>query len=242
MSKTQQSELLPPVNGGALLAPTPVSILQQAVSAGANVETLTKLLELQERWEANEARKAFVKALADFKANPPRLEKTKQVGYGEGSKRTSYSYTPLDEAASTIGQALSKHGLSFRWETKQVEGRISVTCILQHEQGHRESVTLEATPDNSGSKNSVQAIGSTVTYLERYTLLAATGLATTNQDSDGVTMQAASDFVESIESAEAHELEGRYKEAVRGALQAKDPKAVALFMQAREKRERELSA
>ena len=36
----------------------------------------------------------------------------------------------------------------------------------------------------SGSKNSIQAVGSTVTYLQRYTLLAVTGLAAKGQDSD----------------------------------------------------------
>ena len=46
-------------------------------------------------------------------------------------------------------------------------------------------MTLSASADNSGSKNSIQAIGSTVTYLQRYTLLAITGLATEDMDDDG---------------------------------------------------------
>lgn len=44
---------------------------------------------------------------------------------------------------------------------------------------------MRASPDNSGSKNAIQAVGSTVTYLQRYTLLAATGLAAAGQDDDG---------------------------------------------------------
>ena len=46
-------------------------------------------------------------------------------------------------------------------------------------------ITMAAGPDGSGGKNAIQAIGSTVSYLERYTLLAATGLATEDQDDDG---------------------------------------------------------
>ena len=52
-------------------------------------------------------------------------------------------------------------------------------------QGHSESVTLSAPPDDSGKKNNIQQIASTVTYLERYTLLAATGTAVKEQDDDG---------------------------------------------------------
>jgi hypothetical protein len=48
--------------------------------------------------------------------------------------------------------------------------------------GHSERTTLSATADTSGSKNSIQAIGSTVTYLQRYTLLAAVGLAAGGDD------------------------------------------------------------
>ena len=62
---------------------------------------------------------------------------------------------------------------------------IRVTCVLSHILGHSERVTLQASPDQSGGKNNIQAVGSTVTYLERYTLLAVTGLATAEQDDDG---------------------------------------------------------
>src|SRR6266702_470216 len=79
-------------------APTPLSVLQRAVEHGASVDTLTQLLALQERFEANEARKAFVRALAAFKVNPPTLEKSKEVSFGQG--RASYKYTPLDQCAS----------------------------------------------------------------------------------------------------------------------------------------------
>jgi hypothetical protein len=62
---------------------------------------------------------------------------------------------------------------------------VKVTCKLTHKQGHSEEVTLEAPLDTSGGKNNIQAMGSSVSYLERYTLLAITGLATKEQDDDG---------------------------------------------------------
>ncbi len=83
-----------------------------------------------------------------------------------------------------ISAELSKHGLSASWTTKQ-NGAILVTCKITHILGHSEETTLSAPSDTSGSKNAIQAIGSTITYLERYTLLALTGLATEDQDNDG---------------------------------------------------------
>lgn len=165
---------------------TPMQLLQSAVEKGATVEQLAGLLALQERWEANDARKAFVAALSAFKADPPTIIKNKRAGFDSKrtGERTDYEFATLDMVAAVIGEALSRHGLSHRWETKQAEGKISVTCVLMHRLGHSERVTLEAGADASGSKNSIQAIGSTVTYLERYTLLAATGLAAKGQDND----------------------------------------------------------
>ena len=46
-------------------------------------------------------------------------------------------------------------------------------------------MSLSAPPDSSGSKNSIQAIASTLTYLQRYTLLSITGLAASEADDDG---------------------------------------------------------
>jgi hypothetical protein len=84
-----------------------------------------------------------------------------------------------------VGKSLADHGLSHRWETEQKDNLIRVTCILTHALGHSERVVLEARPDDSGKKNAIQQVGSTVTYLQRYTLLAITGMATTDQDDDG---------------------------------------------------------
>ncbi len=60
-----------------------------------------------------------------------------------------------------------------------------MTCILTHELTHSERTSLTAKPDQSGKKNPIQAIASTVSYLQKYTLLAITGLAAQGMDTDG---------------------------------------------------------
>ena len=162
---------------------TPMGMLQLAVQQNADIDKLEKLMSLQERWEKTEARKAFVAALNAFKAHAPDLFKNKEVGYGN----TRYKHATLDQVSNVIGMALSGYGIAHRWDVDQSSpGQIKVTCILTHALGHSESVAMQSEPDKSGSKNSIQAVGSTVTYLQRYTLLAATGMAVKDQDTDGV--------------------------------------------------------
>ena len=162
---------------------SPASMMQVALSRGADLDKLEKMLALQERWEANEARKAYHTAMAAFKAAPPEIEKDKKVSFGAG--KAAYSHATLANVTDKINQALSAHGLSAAWKTAQDERGITVTCTITHRLGHSESTSLTAAPDNSGSKNAIQAVGSTITYLSRYTILCLTGLATVDQDDDG---------------------------------------------------------
>ena len=170
-----------------IMAITPMTMLNMAVSQGADLDKLEKLMALQERWEANEARKAFIAALSSFKADPLTVGKDKHVKFQTSKGFTEYDHATLGNVCNVISEALSKHGLSYRWSTEQAEGKIKVTCVLMHVMGHSESVSLQSGADESGGKNSVQAIGSTVSYLQRYTLLAITGTATQDQDDDGKT-------------------------------------------------------
>ena len=154
-----------------------------AQSPDFDVAKLSALLDVKERWEQAEARKAYVAAITLFKANAPQIIKDKEVSFGAG--KTAYKHATLDKASEQIGHALADYGLSHSWSVEQKDGGlISVTCVLTHSMGHSERVSMQATPDTSGSKNSIQAIGSTVSYLQRYTLFAATGLAPKGADDD----------------------------------------------------------
>lgn len=165
--------------------PAPVSILERAVAQNASIEIIERLMALQERDDANRARKAFDAALSAAKAEIPTITKNRTVGYAnkEGGGRTEYRHEDLAEIARTVDPILGKYGLSYRFRTtSEVNQPVTVTCILSHRDGHFEENTLVAGKDESGKKNSIQAIGSTITYLQRYTLKAALGLAASNDD------------------------------------------------------------
>lgn len=164
---------------------SPMEAMTMALSQGADLEKLEKMLELQERWEQNEAKKAYTQAMAEFKADPPKINKDKHVDFKTQKGRTSYDHASLGNVTSKINTSLASHGLTAAWKTDQNQGGITVTCTITHKLGYSESTSLTAGAETSGTKNNIQAIGSTITYLQRYTLLALTGLATHDQDDDG---------------------------------------------------------
>ena len=225
---------------------TPAALLQLAVEKGADVERLAQLMDLQQKWEANEARKAYVGAMGRFKAEPPKLVKNKQVSFGQ----TSYAHATLDQVSAVVGKALSAVGISHRWEVEQGEF-IRVTCVLTHELGHSERTVLQAPADTSGSKNAIQSIGSTVTYLQRYSLLAATGMAVEGQDDDGRGASAGpgmdegqrADFLASITGAgDVAELQKVFTAAYTAAKKAKDAPSMRALTEAKDAKKKALAA
>lgn len=165
---------------------TPAMLLNLAIEKGADLDRLEKLMDLQQRWEAQEARKAYTAAMSQFKMNPPEIEKDRHVKYTtKAGNKVDYRHASLGNVTGIINSALGQCGLSAAWHLEQLEKGIKVTCTITHVQGHSESTSLVAFPDDSGGKNAIQALASTVSYLERYTVLALTGLATNDMDDDG---------------------------------------------------------
>lgn len=162
---------------------TPIELLSAAQVSGAPPELLEKYMALYERWEANEARKAFVEAFAAFKSEAVTIIRNKTVTDGPLKGK---SYAELFSFVDAVTPALSKHGLSASWNiTKDEKDWIEVTCTIEHVLGHARRVPMGGPPDAGGAKNAIQARASTVTYLERHTLKAACGIAERGDDKDG---------------------------------------------------------
>jgi hypothetical protein len=160
---------------------------EMALSKGA-VDQLDKLLDLQLRWDAEQQRKAFVAAMSAFKleAGGLTIAKSKRVSFTTAKGKTEYDHAELHDITRALVPVMAKHGLSHRWTVSQQGNAITVECVVSHRDGHSERVAMTAPPDDSGGKNSIQAIASSKSYLERYTLLAATGIATGGEiDTDG---------------------------------------------------------
>jgi ERF superfamily len=219
---------------------TPMALIQMAVTQNADIGRLEKLMELQLRWEANEARKAYVVAMNAFKENPPEITKNKLVSYSTSKGQVSYKHATLDHVCDAIMQEMSKHGLSHRWSVDQKDGRIKVTCTVTHIGGHSEQTYLEGGPDDSGGKNAIQAIASTVSYLQRYTLMAAVGLASGEMDNDGQGAAAwnkLQEFLDAMQTApNLNVLETTFKAAFKEAASIGNTQAMQTLVKAKDAR------
>jgi hypothetical protein len=151
-----------------------------------DVVKLEKLFEVKAKWDALEARRAFDAAMAAARAELKPIAKKRLVDFpakDEGKSRTTYKHESLGDVAEAIDPILAKFGLSYRFRTKAAPDQpITVVCIVTHAMGHAEENEITAKHDATGNKNSIQAIGSTITYLQRYTLKAALGLAAAYDD------------------------------------------------------------
>lgn len=175
-----------------------VQIMQTAVSAGGppDVALLREMMQLQRDWEANEARKAYTKALVALKQDLPAvINKDHLVDFGEGSKRVTYRHTTLAGMMDAITGPLARHGFALTYTTNNADnGKVSVTAVLTHADGHSEGHTLTAPNDSGSGRSTIQGIASSITYLQRYTALALLGIATadmnepepTNEDPDRI--------------------------------------------------------
>ena len=152
----------------------------------ADLDKLERMLAMKERMDAQNASKAYAAALSAARSEIPPIIKDATVDFTSNKGRTHYKHETLAGIAKQIDPILSKHGLSYRFRTDQGNGGVRVTCIVQHRDGHSEETSLSGAPDGSGSKNGFQAVGSAVTYLQRYTLKAALGLsAEVDDDAQG---------------------------------------------------------
>lgn len=164
----------------AIAPRTPADLLALAIQSNLDLDKLEKLMELQERWDAQQAKRAFFDALTRFQEMVPDILKTKK-GY-------EYVYAPLGDIEKVIKSPLAACGLSKRWEQEEADGKITIACVITHRDGHSERSPIGPVDPTSLEKtkamNTIQQRGAVITYMQRYSLISALGLATADADVD----------------------------------------------------------
>lgn len=186
-------------------APAPVAdpwfamVERAALNPAIDPDKLVKLYDLAERAQAARAKAAFASDFALMQANLPRIDRRGRIVVyskaardrpgGPTSDDVPQQITPyarLEDIVSAIAPALSAHGFSISHRTERTsEGMINVVCVLLHRDGHSAQTSFPFPHDSTGSKNSVQAVGSSITYGRRYTILSLLNIVShAPQDAD----------------------------------------------------------
>ena len=207
--KNIQAELLPPQQGAKAAVSelpatqnTPFDLLRTAVESGADVDKLEKLMDLQERWQAEKARKAFFEAMNQVQSEIEPIRKDATNSF------TKTRYALLETIHKALCPIYTQHGfaISFSEGDAKRDGDIRVSAVVMHKDGHSQEYHADLALDAAGAKGGanktdVQAKGSTFSYGRRYLEMMIFNLSLTNEDDDGV-----GGAVEVITQAEADNL------------------------------------
>jgi hypothetical protein len=156
-----------------------VNVLNVLVSRpDLDVDKIERMIQLQRDVEANEARKAYASAFAEMQPHLPIITKR---GKGHNDK----AYGLWEDIVEEVMPVTGRYGFSISFRTKPLDKGVEVTCKLMHRDGHAEETSYPFPLDTSGSKNPVQAVGSTVSYGKRYTACAMLNIVTKGEDDDG---------------------------------------------------------
>jgi hypothetical protein len=147
-----------------------------------DIAKLEKMIDMQERVMAMKARVAYAAALASMQLELPEITELGKIDIGRGKPQTYARWEDINEKIKPI---LGKHGFALQFRTGHDEKQIVVTCILYHREGHCEQTTMNLPVDMTGSKNPVQAVGSSISYGKRYTASALLNLTSRGEDDDG---------------------------------------------------------
>jgi hypothetical protein len=148
-----------------------------------DIDKMERLIAMQERVQDRQAVIAFNAALSDLQPLLPVI--CERGGIKDRSGNVQSTYALWEDVNEAIRPLLAEHGFALRFRVSRETDQISVTGILSHREGHSEETTLTLPTDGSGSKNAVQAVGSSTSYGKRYTAFALLNITSTGEDDDG---------------------------------------------------------
>lgn len=155
-----------------------IDLAALAANPDVSLDKLERLVLMQERMLASQAKAAFDDAFAAMQSELPVI--------AEKGKTDKGTYAPLEDIIEVVRPILAKHGFSLSHETTWPgNGIVRIVGVLSHRQGHDRRSEFQSTADNSGSKNAIQGLGSAMHYGRRYTTADLLNIVTRRMDDDG---------------------------------------------------------
>lgn len=176
------SHPLPVAGAGNLL-----TVIGRAASdPSIDVSKMQQMMEMQERLEARQAEREFNDAFMRLSARLPRVKKNGLITYeGTGRNRAPLKYAKYEDLDRAIRSELREEGFALSFSTStRAGGGVAIVGKLRHISGHAEEATVELPADASGGKNSIQAIGSAISYAQRYAVKLLLNIVFEGEDTD----------------------------------------------------------
>jgi hypothetical protein len=170
-------------------------IKKLALDPCADVEKLERVIGMHERLQAKEAELAFNAAKSRILKKLARIKIVKnrsahyEIENGKPRNGTfeAFKYAPLEEIDKHLRPLLAEEEMDLSYSDEpQAGGGIPIRGRLKHlPSGFFEDSFMSAPPDTSGGKSTVQAVGSTNSYLRRYIACNIFNIVVVGDDDDG---------------------------------------------------------
>ena len=169
---------------------SPMQIISQAIKNGAGEKELAileRMFDFDVRVKEREAKEAHFAAMAEFNRTMPPIIKDKL------NNQFNSKYSSIENILDSCRPYLAEQRLYVSFGNPvQVEGSMSLSVIVSHAMGHRETISMTmpiVSPpvgrvSGQSAMNPTQAIKATFTYLRGALLEAALGIAGTDATHD----------------------------------------------------------
>lgn len=204
IANREQEAAVTDYSGGLLAV-----IERAAKDPAVDIEKLERLFALKERMDARDSKIAFDTALSEMQPKLPIItergriivREKSQNGKRDGDVIQDTPFARWEDINEAIRPLLHEFGFALTFRNGLApDGKVRVTTVLKHRGGHEEETHFDLPHDSSGSKNAVQAVGSSTSYAKRYGTLSILNITTKGEDDDGDASQDREPIVREIET------------------------------------------
>lgn len=174
--------------GGGLL-----EVIARAVrDPSVDIDKMERLFAMQERVQAQQAKIAFTEAKIAMREKLPVIDMRGRIVIRDKNDANKIiqetAFARFEDIHAAVMPILTDHGFDLSFKNGLgPDGKVRVTTILDHIAGHSEETYFDLPHDSSGSKNAVQAVGSSTSYAKRYGVLSILNIRVAGEDDDAAT-------------------------------------------------------
>lgn len=159
---------------------------QMARDPNVDVAKLQGLMELQIKAEERHAEKLFNEAYARLLQRMPRIAKKGKIPLiKDGVNKGSIPFIKNEDMDTVLRPMYTAEGFTLSFLSEPCPSGIIRVASLRHAAGHSITSRMQLPPDKGPGRNDLQALGSSLSYADRYLTRGLFNIIALGEDDDG---------------------------------------------------------
>lgn len=165
-----------------------LAVIERAArDPNVDIDKMERLLAMQERVLERNAKAEFTAAKIAMRPELPEITMKGHIVIRDKNDATKVlqdtPFARFEDIHEAVMPVLTRHGFDLSFKNGMApDGKVRVTTVLTHASGHSEDTYFDLPHDSSGSKNAVQAVGSSTSYAKRYGVLSILNIKVVGED------------------------------------------------------------